>query len=609
MRDAWSATLHSHVTLITTHVSFSPMLRELHISNLAVIADARIDLAGGLNCFTGATGAGKSLVIGAIELLLGLRSAADMLRRGADEARVSGVFELTDPRLLKQIEACCDATLSAGDGQVLLTRRIYASGRSSISLNGNPITLAMLKSVAEALVDVHGQHDHQYLLKPSNQLAVVDEFAGALDLREKYANVYHDLQQARARLQELETGAKLRLQQLDFAKFQLNEIESAELQPGEYDELSARAQVLNNLERLRTEAGGVHGVLCDADDSIVERLQTVSGTLDELADVDPSLKAIADTVKGATLQLSESAFDLGRYLSRLDLDPQELGEVNERLNIINRLLKKYGPTIEATLELRDALSAQVKSLERAGDDAEGIRQQLAPLSAQLTKLARDLTAKRSAAARKLKPQIEAHLAELGMEKATFTVSVRPIDPAPSGADEVEFLVRTNPGLAEAPLRKIASGGELGRIMLALKSVLAAGDRVSVLVFDEIDANIGGRLGSVIGAKLRAISRHHQVLCITHLPQIACYADRHLTVRKEQTGKETRTSVRTMVGDERIEEIAEMIGGHHITDTTRAQARELLDAAAPPAASTSTRGNGTYKRGPRKQSGVPRKQSA
>jgi DNA repair protein RecN (Recombination protein N) len=555
------------------------MLRELHISNLAVIADARIELRGGLNCFTGATGAGKSLVIGAIELLLGLRAPADMLRKGADEARVSGVFELTDPRLIKQVETACDCDISSQAGELLLTRRIYTSGRSSVSLNGQPITLAMLKVVAEALVDVHGQHDHQYLLKPSNQLDVLDDFAGLADARAEYYSVYTQLQQTLERLNSLQTGAKLRQQQLEFARFQAQEIDVAELRAGEYEELAARAQVLGNLEKLRKDAGAVHSALYESDGAILDRLQMMSAVLAELGVVDRTLNPIAGAVKDATVQLSEAAFDLGRYLDKLEVDPSELAEVNERLNVINRIVNKYGPNVEAALEHRETLRAEITELERAGEDTGELQARVAPLTKQVNALAASLSSRRKAAAAKLSPRIETQLAELGMEKAKFTVDLRNVSPGPSGADELEFVVQTNPGLAAAPLRKIASGGEIGRIMLALKGVLAAGDRVSVLVFDEIDANIGGRLGSIIGEKLRSLAAHHQVLCITHLPQIACYADRHITVRKETAGNQTNTSVRPVEGDERIEEIAEMIGGHRITETTRAQARELLETAS------------------------------
>jgi DNA repair protein RecN (Recombination protein N) len=563
------------------------VLRELHISNLAVIADARIELASGLNCFTGATGAGKSLVIGALEVLLGLRSPAEMLRDGADEGRVSGVFHIGNADMLRRIERVTDAPVTDDGGELLLTRRLYASGRSSISLNGNPITLGMLKQVAEHLVDVHGQHDHQYLLKPSNQLDVLDQFGDLLPLRKQYHDVYEKLSDAKRRLAELAATRTLREQQLELYRFQADEIDTAELNPAEYDELQARSAVLENVEKLKKDAGSVHGALYEADGSVLERLKMMAAVIAELAGLDHNLKDVATALRDATIGLEECAFDLSRYLDKLDLDPGELAEVNDRLNTIQRVLNKYGDPIDTTLAYREGIGQKIEDLARATDDLSSLNLQVAPLAAELKKLGESLSAKRHAVARKLAPLIEKQLAELGMEKAKFTVALTPatgtvpgehLPATPSGFDHVEFVAQTNPGLLPQPLRKIASGGELSRIMLALKGILAASDRISVLVFDEIDANVGGRLGSIIGNKLRTLASHHQVLCITHLPQIASYADRHLTVRKESVGDRTETKVRSMEGSERLQELAEMIGGQRITDTTRAQAQELLDAA-------------------------------
>jgi len=568
------------------------MLRELHISNLAVIADARIEFAAGLNCFTGTTGAGKSLVIGAIELLLGLRSPANMLRTGVDEGRVSGVFDIAGKARLAEIEAVTDQPLSNDGGELLLTRRVFASGRSSITLNGNPITLAMLKQVADALIDVHGQHDHQFLLKPSNQLSVLDEFGQLLPLREKYVLVWQRLGEARRELEVLSSGRSLRQQQLELHRFQLREIDAAEMQPREYEELSARATVLQNLGKLKKDASAVQGALYETDGSVLERLKMMVAVLAELAELDSSVKPIGQAVRDATLQLEESAFDLGRYLGKLELDPAEIAEVSDRLNTINRLVNKYGDSITSVLLYRDQIAAGIAELEKQSDDLSEFQRVIAPLEGELAELAEDLSTKRRGAAKRLAPQIDRQLAELGMEKAVFTIQLNRDQPAAVGIDAVEFIVQTNPGQAAQPLRKVASGGELSRVMLSLKGVLAAGDRVSVLVFDEIDSNVGGRLGAVIGQKLRDLARHHQVLCITHLPQIACYADRHLTVRKTSKGKVTETSVRVMSGAERIEELAEMIGGQRITPTTRAQAQELLDAAAPPARKSTSRSRHT-----------------
>jgi DNA repair protein RecN (Recombination protein N) len=556
------------------------MLRELHISNLAVIADARIDLHPRLNCFTGATGAGKSLVIGAVELLLGLRSPAEMLRPGAEEGRVSGVFDGISKTMLQEIERITDVPVTE-EGELLLTRRLFASGRSGISLNGNPITLAMLRQLSEALVDVHGQHDHQYLLKPSNQLDVVDEYAGLVEARAKYRSIYTELTQARSTVDELSANRTLRRQQLELYRFQAAEIDAAQLQPGEYEELQARASVLGNLEKLKKDAGSAHAALYEADGSVLERLKMIAGVLSELGELDHNLKPVAEAIRSATIELEDSAFDLSRYLDKLDLDPAELVEVSDRLNTINRILNKYGDPAPATLAYRTEIGLKITELERSDDEMEKLNARISPLLAELKTVGAELTRKRTAAAAKLAPQIEGQLAELGMEKAKFSISLSSgIEPTPSGFDSIEFIVQTNPGLAPQPLRKIASGGEMSRIMLALKGVLAGGDRVSVLVFDEIDANVGGRLGSIIGERLRDLAVHHQVLCITHLPQIASFADRHLTVKKQVVGNETRTSVRAIEGAERLEELAEMIGGKHVTDVTRAQAKELLEGAAP-----------------------------
>jgi DNA repair protein RecN (Recombination protein N) len=553
------------------------VLRELHISNLAVITDARVELAGGLNCFTGATGAGKSLIIGAIGVLLGLRPAGQMLRRGVEEGRVAGVFELRDRAVRRQIEAACDLSLE-GD-ELLLTRRLYASGRTSASVNGQPITVPMLKSVGELLVDIHGQHDHQFLLKPANQLDVLDQYAGTLPLREKYHDVYQQLQQAKQKLADLTRGEKERRQRLDFLKFQADEIDAAEPEPEEFAELEQRGAVLDNIEELKTTSSEAYGALYEDEGAVVDRLRAIGKQVAELAAVDSAVKPIADSVAEAAATLEEAARDLGRYSEKLDLNPAELEMVNERLNTLNRLLKKYGPTMPDLMEHRATLRAEIEQLDRAGEDAGELEASLQPLARKQAELAAELSTARTAAGKKLAPLIAKQLAELGMGKATFSVSVTPGQPpVPSGTDIVEFIAQTNPGLPEQPLRKIASGGELSRIMLALKQVLARGDRISVLVFDEIDANVGGRLGTVIGGKLRQLAEHHQVLCITHLPQIAAHADRHLTVTKAQGRDDTVSTVETMTGDHRLRELAEMIGGERITDTTLAQAQELMESA-------------------------------
>ncbi len=581
------------------------MLRELHISNLAVIEDARLELSEHLNCFTGQTGAGKSLVLGAFEILLGLRSGSDMIRAGAEEARVSGVFELRDPQVVDEIARVADVTLEPGE-QLLITRKLFASGRSSTSINGQPATHAMVRAVGELLVDIHGQHDHQYLLKPSNQLQILDAFGKSTELRERFEALYTTLRDLRARQAELHASQTLRRQQLELYTFQAQEIDAAEPIEGEFAELQARHALLSNLERIQREAGNAYAALYESDGSVLERAQMIAHVLLDLVDRDPNLGEVAEQVRTAVLSLQEGAYELGRYLDRLEADPDEQSQVEDRLNTLNRLLAKYvGPDtlpgddpVATLLAYRQEIQTEIDRLENQTSDLATLEKQIIATAAELEQVGTQLSAARRAAARKLTPLVESELKELGMEEATFAVSFEAAEAgetgaaaaaSPTGFDRIEMVVQTNPGQPARPLRKIASGGEMSRIMLALKAILAQADRISVLVFDEIDANIGGRMGTVIGRKLRELATGtaprgksgagQQVLCITHLPQIAAFADCHLRISKQVEGKgkarQTRTTVKLLTGRERIEELAEMLAGSDVTATTRKQAKELL----------------------------------
>ncbi len=594
------------------------MLLELHIQNLAVIEDARVDFTDGLNVFTGETGAGKSLVIGAFGVLLGLRTGGDMIRAGAEQAQVTGLFEVHHPQIAGQIAEVLDQAVEHGE-QLLIKRKLFASGRSSVSINGLPVTNAMVKRVGQLLVDIHGQHDHQHLLKPSNQLHILDAFAHCTDDRERFAERLTELRQLTKTREELAAGADLRRQQLDLYEFQADEIDAAEPQAGEFPELQARNRVLASLQRIKQDAGSAHSALYEAEGSVAERLQVITHLLIELAELDPDLDEITDQVRSSTLALQEAAFELGRYVDRLEHDPAEVAEVDDRLNVLNRLVSKYGngeksdDPLGPVIAYREQIAEKITSLRSQDSDRSGIDQRIEGGRAELADIAGRLTKARTAAAKEVTPLVQAQLKELGMAEATFDIGFEAITldghpgrlpgklPGSSGLDAVEMLVRTNPGQPMQPLRKIASGGEMSRIMLALKSVLAGSDRISVLVFDEIDANIGGRLGTVIGKKLQhlantgakrstkkslAASRNnkasHQVLCITHLPQIAAFADNHLRITKTVTGKgksrQTHTTVSPVTGKTRVEELAEMMAGKEVTATTRKQVRELISAA-------------------------------
>ena len=594
------------------------MLRELHIQNLAVIQDITVELHPGLNCFTGQTGAGKSLVIGALEILLGLRQATDMVRKGASEGRVSGVFHIASENLRQEIANATDLPLEK-EPELLISRRLFESGRTSASINGNPITGAMLKQVGEILVDVHGQHDAQYLLKPANQLAVIDEFGGSVELRQQFAEIFHQRQTLMGQQKELSASRTLRRQQLELYEFQAKEIDDAQLVAGEHEELTARSRLLTNLEKIKRTAGAAYGALYEEEGSIIERLKAALSVLMELSELDESLGGITTQVKEATVSLDDAAFSLRRYVDKLDLDPGELAEVDQRLNLVNRMIDKYtgrvaGAGLDEVLAYREQIGKQIAELRAQDEDLTASSEMIGKLEKTLRSIGKELTAARQKAAEKLIPRVHGQLADLGMKEAKFLIEFQGLEvlgetqnakhktqnlksgvgsmgdvfsemkvgvgdfTTASGMETVEFMIAPNPGQPARPLRRIASGGELSRVMLALKGILAQADRVSVLVFDEIDANVGGRMGTVIGEKLRALAGVHQVLCITHLPQIASFADRHLTIRKEMTGKETVTTVAVMEGELRVKELAEMTSGKEITATAMAQARELLEMA-------------------------------
>ncbi len=572
------------------------MLRELHISNLAVIADANVELSPGLNCFTGQTGAGKSLVLGALELLLALRSPQNMLRSGSHEARVTGVFHLASPKLRQTVADLTDLPL-ADEPDMILARRIHDSGRTSASVNGHPLNGAMLKSIGETLADIHGQHDAQYLLKPGNQLAMLDDFAGCSDLADNFRALHRQRREIQDRLHQLAASESLRRQQLDLFEFQAAEIDEAAFTIGEQENLENRHRLLSNMEKIKRQAAAAYEALYDQEGAVVGRLKAITGILLDAAELAGEISPIAAQVRDAAVSLDDAAFALRHMMDRLELDPDELSRVAERLNLLNRLLNKYcgsGGSLTDLMQYRVAIGEDISRLQAADQDSTQNRQQVVELEHQLSAVGARLAAKRRAGADKLVGLVQGHLTELGMKEARLHLHFQPaandaarlaasdgvLDsfPLPTGLEIVDILIAPNPGQEPRPLRKIASGGELSRVMLAIKSIMAQPDRVSVLVFDEIDANVGGRMGTVLGEKLRALARHHQVLCITHLPQIAAFADRHIRIRKIVENGESFTTVEPLEGEDRIHELAEMISGKQITETSLAQARELLAVA-------------------------------
>jgi DNA repair protein RecN (Recombination protein N) len=552
------------------------MLAQLVIENLAVIEQATVDFDGRLNVLTGQTGAGKSLLVGAIEALLGLRASRDMLRAGAAEGRVTGLFLLQDePARLQAARILGETDAPA---EFVVSRRIQES-RSIATVNGRPVAANTLRDLAEILIDIHGQHEHQYLLKPSNQLHVLTTYAGANDLADQACLAWQTWRDLQTRADDLARDSQQRTQMLELYRYQAEEIDRVSPTPKEFSDLQAEHRRLANLDRLRQLAAQAAATLGEGDQSTLDQLRQAAAALADMARLDPGAVNLQQACDEALAGLNELAIDLDRYSESLDLDPARLDAAEERIEQIQRLSRKYGQTVDDVLDHRRTIGEQLARLETLETDFGHLDTQIAAARDNYMQLAKRLSQRRHQASDRLAKAVVKELAELGMDKAVCTVELQDTPPGPHGLEAVEFMISANPGLPLRPLRHVASGGELSRIMLALKSVLSADARCSVLVFDEVDANVGGRMGSVIGRKLAALARRNQVLCITHLPQIAAYADRHMTVHKTAGVNTTRTQVNLIADDpDRIAELAEMIAGRNVTDTTRRQAAQLLEEA-------------------------------
>lgn len=552
------------------------MLAQLVIENLVIIEQAAVEFDPRLNVLTGQTGAGKSLLVGAIEALLGLRSTKDLLRAGQKEGRVTGLFLLQDQPTRDAAARILDEP--EGPEEVVVSRRIQES-RTLTTVNGRPVTAATLRDLAEVLIDIHGQHEHQYLLKPANQLYVLTACADAEDLAESVRQAWHAWQDLQARADELSASQQQRMQKIDFYQFQIDEIDKVKPEPQELVDLQAEHKKLANVERLRAAASLATAALADREDAALDLLRQAASALSDIAKLDSLTEPLQKTCDEALANLNELSLDLARYVDSLESDPARLEFVENRIEAIRRLCRKYGPAVEDVQEHRRKIGEELKALQSAETDMTELQARIDAARQAYMDLAGRLTKRRQAAGQKLARAVAEQLAELGMEKSISRIDLTEAPPGPSGLDAVEFMISANPGLPLRPLRNVASGGELSRVMLALKSVLSQDGRCSVLVFDEVDANVGGRMGSVIGRKLAALSRHNQVLCITHLPQIAAYADRHMTVHKTSDAKSTQTHVSLMADDkQRIAELAEMIAGRNVTDTTVRQAEQLLNEA-------------------------------
>jgi DNA repair protein RecN (Recombination protein N) len=552
------------------------MLIELRIRDYAVIDTLTLQLGPGLNALTGETGAGKSIIVGALSLLLGERASSEDVRAGADRAVVEGVFDVEGRADL--LERLDELGLQAEDGLLILRREVQAAGRNRAWVNGSPATARVVGRLGSALVDLHGQHEHQTLLHRKAQRDILDAYAESGDLAREVRGLHREWAQARDALEVRRARARELASRADFLRFQLSEIAGAEVEPGEEDDLEVRARRLEHARELGEGAYRLSRELYDGEEALSDRLAELRGLAQRLQRVDPSLEDVATGIEAAYHAVVEAGRSAAAYADGVEQDPRELQRVQERQHRLFRLKQKYGPTLDDVVAMGERLAAEVADLDAADRDLSDLEARRDRARDALHVAAARLTAAREAAGSRLARDVEAVLPRLGMPAAVMRVALLPTDePGAGGAEDVEFQVSLNPGFEPRPLRRVASGGELSRVMLALKSLLARVDRVPTLVFDEIDAGIGGVVATGVARTLAEVAADHQVFVITHLPQLASRAGAHLLVRKGESDGVAVTSVSELRGDERVVEIARMLGGDPESDTSREHAREMLAA--------------------------------
>jgi DNA repair protein RecN (Recombination protein N) len=557
------------------------MLREIRVRNFAVIDTVTAVFGPGLNVLTGETGAGKSMLIDAILLVRGARAQTDIIRTDTDTATVEAVFDVEPHGAVAAV--LDDAGLALDDGQLVVRRELAQSGRHRAFVNDSPVTVGLLERLGDHLVEIHGQHEHQRLLEPARQLDLLDRFADAEELRERVGGIFARHRTAWAEVERMRAAERDRAQREDLLRFQLSELDSARLREGEEEELRAERRRLQHAERLIAGLAEVGGLLDEDESSAASRLHRAGRLLRELARFDPAFAAPADTLDGAGSLIEDALAAVRGLRERVTVTPGRLEEVDERLDALTRLKRKYGDTEVAMLAFRDGVAVELEKLDRHEEILAAQEKTLAALEAELAQAAVALSERRRTAADRLAGEAERELRQLGMDRARFAIAVEPgpmAEVGPRGLDRVEFRLSANPGEDVRPLAKVVSGGELSRTMLALKAVLARADRVPTMIFDEVDAGIGGRVAAVVAQKLARAGEARQVLCVTHLAPIAARASHHVRVWKGVRAGRTRVSAEVLTGEARVEEVARMVAGERVTDTARGHARELLERPGP-----------------------------
>ncbi|MBN1917481.1 MAG: DNA repair protein RecN [Verrucomicrobia bacterium] len=548
------------------------MLRELKIRNVALVDELHVEFAPGFNALTGETGAGKSIIIGALEFVLGARADARSIRTGADRAVVDAAFELdVDGPIgaaLRELGLECDDVL-------VLHRELTSNGRNRCHVNGSPVSVGMLGQIGDLLVDIHGQHDHQALLRAGTHLDVIDEYAGLGERRREIRAISEDLSVKRHERDDLAEGEREKAHQLDLHTFQVDEIQGAKLEPGEDEALRKERRILANAETLHRLLSTVYDALVADDGSAMTRLNEAARACEEAGRIDDATRAAFDELNDGIATIEDVASTVRARRDGIEFDPVRFEAIEERLALIAQLKRKYGNTIEEIVEFCTGCEEAIRRITHRDEELARLAIEIADLEKRLRDKATKLSVERKKAAKGLATAVERNLRELGMANGRFDVSFETKEPGPTGLDEVEFMISPNLGEEMKGLRQIASSGEISRTMLAVKSVLAASDCVPVLIFDEVDVNIGGETAAVVGDKLSALGGSHQVLCITHLAQVAGKATTHLAVYKAVDKRRTVTKINRLDDEARVAELARMLGGEKVSSETRTLARELL----------------------------------
>jgi DNA repair protein RecN (Recombination protein N) len=553
------------------------MLHTLRVKNLAIVENVLVEFNEGFNVITGETGAGKSILVGALGLILGERADRDVIRAGEDACGVEATFQLPDP---SAVNALLDelGISQCEDGRLVIRRIVSASGSGKIHVNDSPATVQALKRVGDLLVDMHGPHEHQSLLSRAFQLDVLDSFGDLWELRSAYQSAYREMLDLETRRKALDCDEQQVAQQIDALAFQVKEIEEAGLSENDEQNIEKEHAVVANATRILELAEGIRTALTETETSAFNSMTIVQSAMRELAGLLPEA---ADWQKEATsiaVQLQELSDSVNGRMGNIESDPNRLQWLDDRLALIRKLKRKYGPAITDVLSSLEKARIRLNDLKTRGEQIAVVEKELGEVLKRVKSTGRKLAGERAKTAGSLANAVTKELRGLGFPNGAFEVSLREVEPGPAGLDETEFGFAPNVGEPMRPLRAIASSGEISRVMLATKVVLASHDTIPVLAFDEIDANIGGEMGIAVGEKLRAVARNHQVLCITHLPQVAVHGATHFVVTKEVKGGRTITNIKALTGDDRAEEVARMLGGRDLTSVTLRHAREMLKKA-------------------------------